>query len=86
MSFDEFKDGMIDVLFRTKKPAWMFHDGAMRDGGQASVRTEWKYFMNHFKVHHNYPPYPRRMPNSRVSLNMNQAFLPAAKRHGHAEV
>ena len=77
---------MIDVLFRTKKPAWMFHDGAMRDGGQASVRTEWKYFMNHFKVLHNYPPYPRRMPNSRVSLNMNQAFLPAAKRHGHVEL
>jgi len=53
MSFDEFKDGMIDVLFRTKKPAWMFHDGAMRDGGQASVRTEWKYFMNHFKAAEN---------------------------------
>ena len=45
MSFDEFKDGMIDVLFRTKKPAWMFHDGAMRDGGQASGEFVWQQIL-----------------------------------------
>ena len=51
MNFDQFKEEIVDILYKTKKRAWMVYDSMRRwDGGESRVRQEWSYFIKHFKV------------------------------------
>jgi len=49
MDFEKFTEELIAVLFKTKKRAWMIHDGLRRDGGEEHVRKEFGHLMEHFK-------------------------------------